>query len=369
MARIGFTGGHHTGALVVAKELQDQGHTIVWFGHRHSMTGDTTDSEEYRQVTAAGIEFIPLQVPRFFHLSPFVYGVRLLKAWLPFYRRWQKEKIDLLLGFGGYLMVLPALASFFDRVPFFIHEQTRIAGRANYWLSFLAKKVFVSWPTNYPYNPKKTVYTGLPLRPAFLDLIQEKRQFPPLIKKTTYPTLLVTAGKQGSHFINLLIRDNLDFILSHFNLIHQTGRTEKTGDYRFFSRLRERLVKEKKYSTEYLVYPYLDDEVMASAYAQADLIVSRSGAHTSYELALLAKPALVIPAKFVPRNEQVENARFLVEIGVGRLLDEDEIDGAKFKEELKRFLHQEKKRNIKKYPLILDAQKRIIEQLKPCLKA
>ena len=52
-----FTGGHHTGALEVAKMLKDKGWNIAWFGHRHSAWGDRSDSAEYKEVTADGIKF------------------------------------------------------------------------------------------------------------------------------------------------------------------------------------------------------------------------------------------------------------------------------------------------------------------------
>ncbi len=367
MTRIGFTGGHHTGALVVAKKLNEMGHEIVWFGHRHTMAGDMADSEEYKEVRAAGIKFISLSPPKFFNLSPPSYFYRLIKYWPKFYSLWRKEKIDLLLGFGGYLMVLPALAAFLDRIPFFIHEQTQIAGRANYWLSFLAKKIFVSWPITYPYNSKKTVYTGLPLRDSFKKFLSDRQKYSFPSVNSFYPTLLVTAGKQGSHFINQLVEESLDCILSHFNLIHQTGETTLTDDYQKFTSLAKKLNKEKKQPTTYLVYPYLSDKEMVKAYAQVDLIISRSGAHTAYELALLAKPALVIPAKFVPGGEQIKNAQFLAKIGVAKVLDQDKISSSQLCRELDRFLKEGWTKKIQSYPLILDAEKKIIEELSPYL--
>ncbi len=367
MVRIGITGGHHTGALVVAKKLKSQGHEIIWFGHRHTMANDRSLSQEYIEVTSAGIKFISLRLPKLFHTNPVVYFLRLLRSWPKFYRTWQEEKVDILLGFGSYLMVLPAIAAFINRVPFFIHEQTRIAGRSNYWLSFLAKKIFVSWPIKYPYPSVKTVYTGLPLRPAFVDLILARKEFPPLIKNSSRPTILVTAGKQGSHSINNLIKANLNFILSNFNLIHQTGQTSLTGDYDYFSKLAESLAKSQKYPGKYLVFPYLKDEMIMSAYHQANLIISRSGAHTSYELALLKKPALIIPAKFVPGNEQVKNAEFLAEIGVAKILEPEPTGVEDLKRQLVAFLAGGWNQKIKDYPLYLDSDQRLINQIKSYL--
>ena len=57
MKTLVITGGHHTSALEVARLLRQEGWRIYWFGHRQSMWGDTSDSAEYREVTAAGIKF------------------------------------------------------------------------------------------------------------------------------------------------------------------------------------------------------------------------------------------------------------------------------------------------------------------------
>jgi UDP-N-acetylglucosamine:LPS N-acetylglucosamine transferase len=56
-----FTGGHHNSALLVAKRLKSRGNKIIWLGHKYTMKGDCNISQEYKDVTGEGIEFIELK--------------------------------------------------------------------------------------------------------------------------------------------------------------------------------------------------------------------------------------------------------------------------------------------------------------------
>ena len=64
-------------------------------------------------------------------------------------------------------------------------------------------------------------------------------------------------------------------------------------------------------------------EVMAAA----DVVVSRSGAITLGELAVLNKPSILIPSPNVVRNHQEQNARELERGGAAVVLTEDNLTG------------------------------------------
>ena len=358
-----ISGGHHTSALVIAQHLQNQGHKIIWFGHKHSLTNDTAISAEYTEVTSSHIHFINLTAPKFFNINLFAYSLQLFQTLWRFWPIWRQFQPDVFLGFGGYLMVPCAVFASFTKTHFFIHEQTQIAGRANYYTAPLAKKIFVSWPVKYPYPQTKTIFTGLPLRQEFLNLLKKPSVYPPLIPNSL-PTLFVTAGKQGSHFINQLIKPLIPKLLNSFNIIHQTGQSQTTKDYLYFKHLQTQLATDHQKGT-YLTYSYLNPTQMMQAYNQATLIISRSGAHTTYELALLGKPSILIPAPFVPRNEQVKNARFLHHHGLATILPQAHANPKK----LLIYIHQLTQSLTKPKPLKLplNATQRIIHYLLPYL--
>ena len=360
---IAISGGHHTSALVVAQYLKNQGHKIIWFGHKHSFTNDTTISAEYQEVTRSRLTFIDLTAPKFFNINPLTYSIKLTKTLWRFWPLWRRLQPDVFLGFGGYLMIPCAIFAAFTKTPFFIHEQTQIAGRANYYTAFLAQKIFVSWPVSYSFPQSKTIFTGLPLRQEFLRLLKNPSAYPPLIPNSL-PTLLITAGKQGSHFINQLIKPLIPKLLASFNIIHQTGQNQTTQDHLYFQNLQTQLSNQQLPGT-YLAIPYLNPTQMMQAYHQATLIISRSGAHTTYELALLGKPSILIPAPFVPKHEQIINARFLQQHNLATILYQNQATPDKLFNLVQKLTNHPQKPHPLQLPL--NATHQIIQHIKPCL--
>jgi UDP-N-acetylglucosamine--N-acetylmuramyl-(pentapeptide) pyrophosphoryl-undecaprenol N-acetylglucosamine transferase len=72
------------------------------------------------------------------------------------------------------------------------------------------------------------------------------------------------------------------------------------------------------------VSPFLDD--MPSRFAQAHLVMARSGASTVAELAAAAKPALLVPFAAAADDHQRRNAEEMERAGAAVLLDESELD-------------------------------------------
>jgi UDP-N-acetylglucosamine--N-acetylmuramyl-(pentapeptide) pyrophosphoryl-undecaprenol N-acetylglucosamine transferase len=313
-----FTGGHHTSALVVARELKKLKHQVFWFGHRSTMVTTSAPSIEYQEVTGEGIPFYPLISGK-----PVSYDrwwfLKLGKSLFTAFRLLRQIKPDLIVAWGGYLAVPVVSAGWLLRVPTVLHEQARIAGRANRLLSGLAKRVMVTWPdVNYPYPQRKTVVVGLPLRPEISKPLAGGFEF-----TNSLATILVLGGKQGSRAINQAIFTNLQVILKRANLIHQCGLVEKRADFQKAKNLKTSLAP--KYQERYQPYPYLDDEKIGQALHQADLLVSRAGAHITYEILKLAKPALLIPLEIVPGQEQFYNAELLAKVGLGEILIQKEL--------------------------------------------
>lgn len=310
-----FTGGHHTSSLVVAKALARQGWQIVWFGHRHSMWHDQTDSAEYREVTAAGFNFIDLKAGKFYKTYNPLKLIRLpfgfIQAFLTLlkYKLILKKQLKGIVSFGGYLAVPTVIGGWLLKIPSLTHEQTVTRGWANQFITPFVKAIAVSWPQSLAaYPPAKTVVTGLPVRPELLEL-----------KKTIHrtKTIYITGGKQGSHTINQTVFSALPELVGQYQLIHQTGSSSLNADYQMAQDLA------KKYPA-YSVFDF-DSTRAIAAMAQADLVISRAGAHTVYELAVLGIRAVLVPIPWVSHNEQLHNARLLADHQQAVILPQDQL--------------------------------------------
>lgn len=322
MKTIVITGGHHNSALVVAQELMKRGHKVVWIGHRHSSRGDQQDSAEYQEVTASGIPFHDLLAARLeFSLR------EMLRFPLGFFRAWQilrQTRPTALLSFGGYLGGTVALASKLLGIPIFLHEQTITAGRANKLISHLAHRIYLTWSESAKYfDPAKTKVVGLPLRPSILSAK------PKILFTRIKPTLLVMGGKQGAHVINQFIFTHLHHLLTHFNLVHQTGTSTQTHDYETAIALQNTL---GSLSDSYLPLGYISENDIGSYLRSADYYLGRSGAHITYELAVVGLPSLLVPLLSTHDHEQFKNADVLVGANLGVKLAQSELSLAHFLE-------------------------------------
>lgn len=293
-----FTGGHHTSALEVAKALKDEGWNIVWFGHRHSMWKDKSDSAEYQEVTATGIKFYDLLAGKFYRTyNP----LKLLRIPLGFIQAfvWLVQiQPSGIVSFGGYLAVPTVICGWILGIPSITHEQTIVAGWANKVVAKFSQKIALTWPESAKYYPpSKTIVTGLPLRPGIVSIKSNILK----TQDSKLKTIFITGGKQGSHTINNVVFESVDKLTKDFNVIHQVGN----------SMLFEDLAIAKSLNlSNYKFFAYSSQQQL-EAFVKADIVVTRGGAHSIYELGYLGKKCVVIPIPWVSHDEQSRNAEIL----------------------------------------------------------
>ncbi|RMD76703.1 UDP-N-acetylglucosamine--N-acetylmuramyl-(pentapeptide) pyrophosphoryl-undecaprenol N-acetylglucosamine transferase [Candidatus Dojkabacteria bacterium] len=326
-SKLVIVGGHMSPAIAVLSEFKKNGFSnFVWIGQKYNQKGNKVPSVEYQTIS---------QDPSIFHyvldsgklqkegggLWILFLVFNLLKvvfACLKVLIFFMRSRPSVVLSFGGFLAVPVAIAARMLFIPVYTHEQTVVSGFANNFISILAKKVFVSWPTT-PKRGKKWILTGNPIR---------KEVF--IIKSNTLtkdfdeskPILLVTGGNQGSNVINKLIFDKLILILDNFNVIHQTGNSTVTGDYLKALDIQKRLPAEKQ--IRYVVRDYIGRDEIGEALNKSSVIVSRAGANSVYEFLVLGKMCILIPIPWSLKNEQQKNAEFAQQIGLAKILEQNE---------------------------------------------
>ncbi|RJR28081.1 UDP-N-acetylglucosamine--N-acetylmuramyl-(pentapeptide) pyrophosphoryl-undecaprenol N-acetylglucosamine transferase [candidate division WWE3 bacterium] len=321
--KIVMTGGHHSSALPIIRELRkkDPDIKIYWFGHRHSMRGDRNDTLEYIEVTELGIPFFELKAGKFYKTFSVSHWIKIPLGFIQAFYLLMKIKPDLIFSFGGYLAVPVVVAGRALGIRSFTHEQTVVAGYANKLISLFSDKIFVSWKESVKYFPEsKVVFSGLPLRESIL--YQNTSNFD---LHNDMPTVLVIAGKTGSVKINNLIEENMERLLSRYNLIHQCGDHSEFKSYELLSN-KYKKIQNKVYGN-YFLRKFIFDNEIGEAYGKASVVVSRAGAHTVAELITLNKTCVLIPIPWVSHNEQYLNAKILEKKGIGVILEEDYLNG------------------------------------------
>lgn len=332
--KIVITGGHHSSALPVIKKLKERipNVEIIWVGHKYSMKNDKNPTLEFREITSMGIPFFELKAGKVYK----TYNIgRLLKVPLGFFQAmWflLKNRPDVILSFGGYIAAPVVIAGYILRIPSLTHEQTVVAGYSNKLISLFAKKVLISWRDSEKFFPKeKVVYTGIPLRDSVFEINSDSFEI-----NRDLLTIYISAGKTGSHIINDVVRDSLKDFLNFCNVIHQCGDNSVYND---FEKLENRYneIRNSVHGKYYLRRFVLEDEI-GEAYMKADLVVSRSGAHTVSEIVALGKPSLLIPIPWVSHNEQYLNAVMVRDNGLADILEQKDLSPEKFVEKVKNCL-------------------------------
>lgn len=361
--RVVFTGGHHNSALEVARRLRlEHGADILWLGHKHTMLGDTSLSAEYKEVTSYGIPFKDLKAGKLYKTFDIRHWFRIPWSILQSFYYLITFRPQLVVSFGGYLAAPVVLAAWVLRIPVITHEQTAVAGLANRFIARFAEKICITWKSSEGYfDKRKTILTGLPLRASIFN-VENTASFS---FKNALPTIYITGGKQGCHIVNVAVKEKLSELLEKTNIIHQIGSTTVTKDLTALTKVAEYLPQELK--ERYVPREYVFEDEIGAVFKKADIVISRAGAHTVYELAALGKPAIFIPISWASHGEQYRNAKMLADRGLARVLDECELTGEKLLREIQEILadlpRYKKAGETVKKDMPLDAADRMIAEV------
>lgn len=315
--KIAIVGGHPSPALAVIDQIMVSRPewTICFFGAKHSLTNDKAVSYEYKETHQRKLPFYNITTGKFKSYSLIITPIGIMQSlfWLILLHP------SAILTFGGYIGVPVALAAKFLRIPIFTHIQTLKTSKADRIISRLATKVFLSWPqTKHTIDARKVILTGLPLRQKLLRV--RKPKYITDYKRSKKPLLYITGGSQGAHPINKIVGSQLNNLLKHFYIIHQTGESTKYKDLSRLKKLRQ---------PGYIPLAHISGEDIGWVLKHADLIVSRAGMNSICEFLYLNKRAILIPLPMY-NDEQDRNAKLYASSGLGRVILQEQATAHKF---------------------------------------
>jgi UDP-N-acetylglucosamine--N-acetylmuramyl-(pentapeptide) pyrophosphoryl-undecaprenol N-acetylglucosamine transferase len=223
-------------------------------------------------------------------------------------------KPRVVVSFGGYPTVPPALAASLRKIPLILHEQNAVMGRANRFLSQRAQVIACGFPTldGIPEALReKVVQVGNPVRPAVLEAAA-----------LPYPSfddgklrLLVTGGSQGARVMSDVTPAAIERLTPEQRarlLIVQQARGED------LARVEDAY---RRLGIAHEVAPFFAD--LPSRMAQAHLVLGRSGASTVSELAVIGRPSILIPFPHALDADQAANAKHLEQTGAAEVMRQD----------------------------------------------
>lgn len=347
----GGTAGHIYPGLAVADELKALASSnnkelkICWIGCSKGMDRNIVEKAlgPDGKPTADKFYGIPSgKLRRYFSLKNLTDLFRIAGGFFAAFHILRKAKPVLLFSKGGFVSVPPCLAAHLLHIPVYTHECDFTLGLANRLNFKSADFMFVSYEETKnrlsAADQKRVIVSGNPVRPVFYQTDAAKGfEFLSIDKdKKTKPLLLVLGGSSGARQVNELVFDNIDFLCQNFIVVHQTGLLN-ADDNRSASLA-------QKYPQDYKPYNFIYEQ-MPDVLACSDVILSRAGANSIWEAAVLLKPMVLVPlCGSGTRGDQVDNAEFFKSRGAAEVLLGADADNQHLKEELTKMLSAENRR-------------------------
>lgn len=324
----GGSAGHVTPNLALIPKLEEMGYEVIYVGSKNGIENEIIKKQniKYYSISSGKLR-------RYFDLKNFSDPFKVMAGLFQSYNIMRKEKPNIIFSKGGFVAVPVVIAAYLRKIPVIAHESDMTPGLANKLSIPYCKKVCVTFPESIKHiKDNKGILTGTPIREALFN--GKKSDFYKEYKfESNKPLLLIIGGSLGSKVINDTIRNNLDKILSKFNIFHICGK----------GNIDKSLIEEKSYyQVEYI------DKKLENIFAAADIVLSRAGANAIFELLALNKPNLLIPlSKKSSRGDQILNAGSFEKSGYSLVLQEDEITSDKLIYNIEK-LYKDKEKYIEK---------------------
>jgi len=285
----GGTGGHLFPAVALAQELVARGYAVNFLADPRGATFNA--GVTVRSVSAARLTGGPL--------AKTVGALRLVQGMLESAWFLQRDRVRLLVGFGGYPSVPPVLAAKLLGVPVLLHEQNAVLGRANRYFAKFARQVATSFPAieSLPASAV-SVLTGTPVR---AEVVAARDQMY-LASTADEPFhLLVFGGSQGAHVFSEIVPAACALLPEPLQArlrIVQQARAEDQVQLQ---------AAYKALAIEAEIAPFFHN--LPARIAAAQLVVARAGASTIAELLGIGRPAVLVPYPYAIDDHQTANAR------------------------------------------------------------
>ncbi len=303
----GGTGGHLAPGIALAESLQSQNHETLLMVS--SKIVDQQMTAKYRGlnfVAGRGRGFGPGLINKILFF-PSLFGA--IYSSLKLVRQFRPS---VLICFGGFMSLGPAIACKISGIPILVHEANRRPGKAVRLIARFAQSIHLPHGVRIKnITAERQHDSGFPVRqeitPTARDIARQDLNFP-----NTGRLILVTGGSQGAQVLTRWVENNHElFKQNNIHVLCLTGASGRAGE-----------VNNPTSSIRYL--PFCNQ--MASAYSAADIAITRSGAGTLAELATCRTPVVLVPYPFAADDHQTANALYAVEAGMAQMIPEKNIE-------------------------------------------
>lgn len=256
----------------------------------------------------------------------------------------KKNRPDVIFLKGGFVGLPVGMVAKWFRIPYVIHESDAVPGLANRLLMKRAKVVAMGSPYDEGIKGRENwEWVGIPVAAEYKKISNTTQK---QLKRAAgfdpeKPLVMITGGSQGAEHINLAIREILPELLK----ISSVGLVAGRKHYEDMVDLKKYEEWDKaKLQSNFRMWEF--SPTMNELLGAADVVVSRAGATTIAELAILSKPVILIPFEKLPGGHQSKNAERLEREGAVIVVPDNKMleDPNLLLEDIKTLIKSSKKR-------------------------
>lgn len=319
MKKIVFTGGGTAGHIIpnlaIIEELKD--HKIYYLG--------SNGMEKEIVKTNPKITYIEIPIVKFkrsLTLSNLLLPLKLIKAITKTKNILKKINPDLIFSKGGYVSIPTCFAGHSLSIPIITHESDLSIGLANKLIAKKAKYLCCSFKYTAIEYGKNAIHTGSPIRKKILNgnknIIIERHNL-----KNNKTIILIVGGSLGAQKINETIWENINTLCKEHTILHIVGK----------NKINKEITNDNYHQIE-----FAND--IENYFACADIVISRAGSNTIFELLSLHKPMILIPLpkSKQSRGDQIENAKFFEEERLAKIIFQENLNIQTLISEIKHIL-------------------------------
>jgi UDP-N-acetylglucosamine--N-acetylmuramyl-(pentapeptide) pyrophosphoryl-undecaprenol N-acetylglucosamine transferase len=301
----------------VAADLKERGATVEFVGSSSGIERTLVPQEGYtlHALPLTGLAGSPLAQARA--------GLLSLRATIRCTRIIQRLRPRAVLGVGGYASAPAVIAARTLGVPTFLHEQNSVPGRVNRLASRFTTETFATFP-DATRRLGNAVWVGMPTRAEVFEASRDEALRDLGLEP---PVVLIFGGSGGALRINLAAAEAFGGP-TPYTVVQISGRRD-------FSQL-------STDNARHTILKFADD--IWRYLASADVVVSRAGAGSLFDIAAAGKAAILIPFPYATGDHQLENARYFTERGTAELMFDAEVDARALRDRVEELLADDARR-------------------------
>jgi UDP-N-acetylglucosamine--N-acetylmuramyl-(pentapeptide) pyrophosphoryl-undecaprenol N-acetylglucosamine transferase len=288
------TGGHVIPGLAVADVMRERGWQVHWLGTSHGMENKLVPPKGFVMTT---LNFSGLRGKGLVHSVTGIF--KLIAATFKAWRVIGKLAPKVILGMGGYVTVPGGWATKVRRLPMGLVNADAALLLSNKALASSATRVMFGFDgEDAKQMGAKALVTGNPVRTAIAALPAPEVRY---AGRQGVLRLLVVGGSLGAQVLNETLPQALALLPAGLRpvVFHQSGAQHIDALRKAYTAA----------GVEAKVKAFIDD--MASAYAEADLLVCRAGAITVSEIAVAGVASVLVPFVVSTTSHQRDNAAWM----------------------------------------------------------